>query len=99
MLIIPYQVPKSPLHSVLNDIFQDCASAEEFMRKLPLFDHELIKKRQIAEDAGEVSVLRCISTMSIDYFHFARAISHLNGTTMEDITVFLVFRNSKIVSF
>lgn len=38
--------------------FQDSASAEEFMQKLPQFDHDLTKKRQIAEDAGEVSSLQ-----------------------------------------
>ncbi|CAL2275745.1 unnamed protein product [Prunus armeniaca] len=34
--------------------FQNSASAEDFMEKLPQFDHDWAKKRQIAEDAGEV---------------------------------------------
>jgi hypothetical protein len=36
--------------------FQDSASAEEFMQKLPQFDQEMSKKRQTAEDAGGVSI-------------------------------------------
>lgn len=41
---------------IFNDYIQASASAEEFMQKLPQFDHELATKRQIAEDAGEVSI-------------------------------------------
>lgn len=31
------------------------------MQKLPQFDHELATKRQIAEDAGEVSIFEILA--------------------------------------
>ncbi|TXG57455.1 hypothetical protein EZV62_018768 [Acer yangbiense] len=36
------------------DSIEACASAGEFIEKLPQFDHDLAKERQQAEDAGEV---------------------------------------------
>lgn len=36
-------------------ISQASASAEEFMQKLPNFDHEISKKQEDADTAGEVS--------------------------------------------
>ncbi|CAL2258048.1 unnamed protein product [Prunus armeniaca] len=43
-----------PVESLVPEPLKDSASAEEFMQKLPQFDHDLAKKRQIAEDAGQV---------------------------------------------
>lgn len=39
-----------------DDCLQACKSSEEFMQKLPEFDHDLANKRQVAEDEGEVSI-------------------------------------------
>lgn len=36
--------------------FQASASAEEFMQQLPQYDQDWSKKRQEAEDSGEVSI-------------------------------------------
>ncbi|CAA7061285.1 unnamed protein product [Microthlaspi erraticum] len=43
-----------PVQSLVPKPLQACASAEEFMEKLPQFDEELSKQRQEAEAAGEV---------------------------------------------
>ncbi|KAH0878983.1 hypothetical protein HID58_066377 [Brassica napus] len=43
-----------PVQSLVPKPLQACASAEEFMQKLPQFDEELSKQRQEAEAAGEV---------------------------------------------
>lgn len=38
----------------LSIYVQGCASAEEFMEKLPLYDGDLAKERLEAENSGEV---------------------------------------------
>ncbi|KAF8104171.1 hypothetical protein N665_0177s0027 [Sinapis alba] len=43
-----------PVQSLVPKPLQACASADEFMQKLPQFDEELSKQRQEAEAAGEV---------------------------------------------
>ncbi|PQQ08376.1 bifunctional aspartokinase/homoserine dehydrogenase 1 chloroplastic isoform X1 [Prunus yedoensis var. nudiflora] len=43
-----------PVESLVPEPLKNSASAEDFMEKLPQFDHDWAKKRQIAEDAGEV---------------------------------------------
>ncbi|CAN8313801.1 unnamed protein product [Cochlearia groenlandica] len=43
-----------PIQSLVPKPLQACASAEEFMQKLPNYDDELSKQRQDAEAAGEV---------------------------------------------
>ncbi|XP_062019440.1 bifunctional aspartokinase/homoserine dehydrogenase 1, chloroplastic-like isoform X1 [Rosa rugosa] len=52
-----------PVESLVPEPLKDSASAEEFMQKLPQFDHDLAKKRQIAEDAGEV--LRYVGVVDV----------------------------------
>ncbi|CAH2034693.1 unnamed protein product [Thlaspi arvense] len=43
-----------PVQNLVPKPLQACASAEEFMQKLPQFDEELSKQRQEAEASGEV---------------------------------------------
>ncbi|CAE5958965.1 unnamed protein product [Arabidopsis arenosa] len=43
-----------PVQNLVPKPLQACASAEEFMEKLPQFDEELSKQREEAEAAGEV---------------------------------------------
>ncbi|PRQ22523.1 putative homoserine dehydrogenase, Aspartate kinase [Rosa chinensis] len=52
-----------PVESLVPEPLKDSASAEEFMQKLPQFDNDLAKKRQIAEDAGEV--LRYVGVVDV----------------------------------
>lgn len=55
------------LTSCSDYLFQGCASAEEYLEQLPQYDHYMSKKRQDAEDQGEVSFLRhyfCIKPLS-----------------------------------
>ncbi|KAF3440156.1 hypothetical protein FNV43_RR18434 [Rhamnella rubrinervis] len=52
-----------PVESLVPEPLQASASAEDFMQKLPQFDHELAAKRQIAEDAGEV--LRYVGVVDV----------------------------------
>lgn len=42
-------------------LFQGCASAEEFMEKLPQYDEDLAKERLEAENSGEVKDLFTIN--------------------------------------
>ncbi|GLT32967.1 hypothetical protein SLA2020_075940 [Shorea laevis] len=43
-----------PVQSLVPEPLKASASAEEFMRQLPLFDHDWAKERKEAEEAGEV---------------------------------------------
>lgn len=43
-----------PVRSLVPEPLRACASADEFMQKLPQFDKDLAKERQEAEEAGEV---------------------------------------------
>ncbi|KAJ4713813.1 Aspartokinase-homoserine dehydrogenase [Melia azedarach] len=43
-----------PVGSLVPEPLKACASAEEFMQRLPQFDQELAKQKQEAEDAGQV---------------------------------------------
>ncbi|XP_015888525.3 bifunctional aspartokinase/homoserine dehydrogenase 1, chloroplastic [Ziziphus jujuba] len=52
-----------PVESLVPEPLRACPSAEEFMQKLPQFDHDLATKRQIAEDAGEV--LRYVGVVDV----------------------------------
>ena len=49
------------LRNVYNVDVQAVTSPEEFLQQLPQFDQDLAKRRQEAEDSGEVSIfLKCI---------------------------------------
>lgn len=44
---------------------QASASAQEFMQQLPKFDEDMLKKQQDAENAGEVSDIKCINYLTV----------------------------------
>ncbi|KAK9271152.1 hypothetical protein L1049_026741 [Liquidambar formosana] len=52
-----------PVESLVPEPLRVNASAEEFMRQLPQFDQDLAKKRQDAEDAGDV--LRYVGVVDV----------------------------------
>lgn len=52
-----------PVESLVPEPLKACASAEEFMQKLPEFDHELTNKRQAAEEDGDV--LRFVGVVDV----------------------------------
>ncbi|OWM67525.1 bifunctional aspartokinase/homoserine dehydrogenase 1, chloroplastic-like [Punica granatum] len=52
-----------PVESLVPERLRTCASAEEFMQKLPQFDKEMTAKLQEAEDAGQV--LRYVGVVDV----------------------------------
>ncbi|GFQ00648.1 bifunctional aspartokinase/homoserine dehydrogenase 1 chloroplastic, partial [Phtheirospermum japonicum] len=52
-----------PVQSLVPDPLKDCASAEEFMQKLPDYDQDMAKQRQEAEASGEV--LRYVGVVDV----------------------------------
>lgn len=41
-------------------LLQASASAEEFLQQLPQYDQDMTNNRQVAEDAGEVSIFNTL---------------------------------------
>ncbi|XP_057501511.1 LOW QUALITY PROTEIN: bifunctional aspartokinase/homoserine dehydrogenase, chloroplastic-like [Actinidia eriantha] len=59
------QLELSDIHidSLVPESLKDSASGEEFLQQLPLYDREMAKKRQDADDAGEV--LRYVGVVDV----------------------------------
>ncbi|KAH7861608.1 hypothetical protein Vadar_028344 [Vaccinium darrowii] len=52
-----------PVQSLVPEPLRGCASAEEYLQQLPQHDHDMAKKRQDAEDEGEV--LRYVGVVDV----------------------------------
>ncbi|KAE9462430.1 hypothetical protein C3L33_05653, partial [Rhododendron williamsianum] len=52
-----------PVQSLVPEPLRGCASAEEYLQQLPQYDHDMSKKRQDAEDQGEV--LRYVGVVDV----------------------------------
>ncbi|KAI8570063.1 hypothetical protein RHMOL_Rhmol01G0003900 [Rhododendron molle] len=52
-----------PVQSLVPELLRGCASAEEYLQQLPQYDHDMSKKRQDAEDQGEV--LRYVGVVDV----------------------------------
>ncbi|XP_058215015.1 bifunctional aspartokinase/homoserine dehydrogenase, chloroplastic-like [Rhododendron vialii] len=52
-----------PVQSLVPEPLRGCASAEEYLKQLPQYDHDMSRKRKDAEDQGEV--LRYVGVVDV----------------------------------
>ncbi|KAL5713227.1 Bifunctional aspartokinase/homoserine dehydrogenase 1 [Ranunculus cassubicifolius] len=60
---LKFELSDIPVQSLVPEPLQASSSAEEFMKQLPQFDHEMTKKQHEAETAGEV--LRYVGVVDV----------------------------------